>query len=53
VADYVLHDFSTEEQEDLRQLISHVTKACEALTEETLTQVKSLYSLKSIEGLKA
>jgi len=52
VADYVLHAFSKEEQEDLDQLIAHVSKACEALQEETLTQVKSRYSLKSIEGLK-
>ncbi|NOR55386.1 MAG: aminoacyl-tRNA hydrolase [Sulfurovum sp.] len=51
VADYVLHGFSDEEQKSLTKLIEHVTKACEALQVETLTQVKSLYSLKSIEGL--
>lgn len=51
VADYVLHDFSEDEQRDLTTLITHVTKACEALQKETLTEVKSRYSLKSIEAL--
>ncbi|MDQ7084774.1 MAG: aminoacyl-tRNA hydrolase [Sulfurovum sp.] len=51
VADYVLHDFSCEEQDTLPKLISHVAKACEVLIEEELLRVKSLYSLKSIEGL--
>lgn len=51
VADYVLHDFSQEEQDTLTKLLDHVTQACEALQVETLTQVKSRYSLKSIEGL--
>ena len=51
VADYVLHDFSSQEQEDLTQLIAHVAKACEKLVHEELNTVKSFYSLKSIEGL--
>jgi len=51
VADYVLHDFSNQEQEDLTQLIAHVAKACEKLVHEELNTVKSFYSLKSIEGL--
>ena len=51
VADYVLHDFSVEEQAVLDKLIAHVSKACKTLEVESLTQVKSLYSLKSIEGL--
>ena len=51
VADYVLHDFSLKQKQDLGKLITHVCKACEALREEDLTVVKSLYSLKSIEGL--
>ncbi len=52
VADYVLHDFSLEERADLNDLISHVSKACEMLLREELNEVKSKYSLKSIEGLK-
>jgi PTH1 family peptidyl-tRNA hydrolase len=51
VADYVLHDFSTEEQAQLPLLFKHLTKACKMLLSEELTKVKSLYSLKSIEGL--
>jgi len=53
VADYVLHDFSTQEQEDLTQLIAHVAKACEKLVVDELNSVKSFYSLKSIEGLSS
>ena len=52
VADYVLHTFSNEESENLAQLITHVSSACKDLLRETLTSVKSNYSLKSIEGLK-
>ena len=52
VADYVLHDFSDEEREDLLQLIEHVAKACKKLVGEELNTVKSFYSLKSIEGLQ-
>ena len=52
VADYVLHAFSKEESEDLDVLVNHITKSCTALLNETLTSVKSKYSLKSIEGLK-
>ncbi len=52
VADYVLHDFLQEEQADIPLLITHVAKACTMLKEEALTKVKSLYSIKSIEGLK-
>jgi PTH1 family peptidyl-tRNA hydrolase len=51
VADYVLHDFTTEEQKALDVLIVHVSKACNALIDEELAKVKSLYSLKSIDGL--
>jgi len=52
VADYVLHDFSEKEAERLTQLIEHTAKACKALISEELNEVKSLYSLKSIEALK-
>jgi PTH1 family peptidyl-tRNA hydrolase len=53
VADYVLGDFTSEEAKILPTLITHVEKACKLLLEEDLNKVKSLYSLKSIEGLNA
>jgi len=51
VSDYVLHDFSQEENLMLERLISHVAEACKVLSKEELNEVKSKYSLKSIEGL--
>ena len=51
VSDYVLHDFSQDEVPMLDLLIAHVAKACVALKTEELDEVKSKYSLKSIEGL--
>ena len=51
VVEYVLHDFTATEMEHLTKLIEHITKACQELSLETLTQIKSNYSLKSIEGL--
>ena len=51
VADYVLHDFTVEEEKVLQTLINHVSKACKQLLAEELNSVKSLYSLKSIDGL--
>lgn len=51
VADYVLHDFSEVEQEYLTRLIVHTAEACMKLTVDDLIEVKSKYSLKSIEGL--
>ena len=51
VADYVLHDFSQDETPMLEDLITHVAEACEKLCSEELIEVKSKYSLKSIEGL--
>jgi len=47
VADYVLHDFSKEENEILNEWISHTTDAVKAFKTETLNFVKSHYSLKS------
>jgi len=52
VVDYVLHDFSLEESKVLKTLISHVASSCEVLLETELNEVKSKYSLKSIEGLQ-
>lgn len=53
VADYVLHDFSQDEAPMLERLIAHVVEACEKLRVEELIEVKSKYSLKSIEGVMA
>ena len=52
VADYVLHDFSQEEAEKLPALIAHTAEACKALLSEEFHEVKSHYSLKSIDALK-
>ena len=52
VADYVLHNFSDDENKTLNRLIEHVSKACEALRSEELTEVKSKFSLKSIAVLE-
>ena len=52
VADYVLHDFSEDEAEKLTALIAHTAEACKKLVTEELNEVKSFYSLKSIEALK-
>ncbi|HSR74571.1 MAG TPA: aminoacyl-tRNA hydrolase [Sulfurovum sp.] len=51
VADYVLHDFSDEEMSVLDRLIAHVVRACASLATGDLNEIKSKYSLKSIEGL--
>jgi len=51
VSDYVLHDFSDEEAKSLDKLIAHVAEACKSLATRELNEVKSKYSLKSIEGL--
>lgn len=51
VADYVLHDFSSSEQERLEALITHTAEACKRLISDELVEVKSKYSLKSIDGL--
>jgi PTH1 family peptidyl-tRNA hydrolase len=52
VADYVLHDFSDDEESSLKQLIEHVAKACEEILIKELNEVKSKYSLKSIDTLE-
>ena len=52
VADYVLHDFYEEEKEVLERLIKHIYEACKALTHDELNEVRSKYSLKSIEPLE-
>ena len=52
VADYVLHDFSEEEKALLDKLIIHTAEACKALVQSELHEVKSRYSLKSIDALE-
>ena len=52
VSDYVLHDFSEAEESDLKKLIDHTVRACKALVLEELNEVRSKYSLKSIENLE-
>jgi PTH1 family peptidyl-tRNA hydrolase len=52
VADYVLHDFSSDEQQYLDALVSHAADACKKLIEYDLDTVKSKYSLKSIDSLR-
>jgi len=51
VVDYVLHDFSEEEFKVLDRLVIHVSEACKQLLTEELNEVRSKYSLKSIESL--
>ena len=51
VSDYVLHDFNEAETQVLASLIDHVAEACKVLAYQELNEVKSRYSLKSIEGL--
>jgi len=51
VADYVLHDFTKDEEAVLDTLILHVTEASKALLREELNEVKSKFSLKSIDVL--
>ncbi|MEA2047422.1 MAG: aminoacyl-tRNA hydrolase [Campylobacterota bacterium] len=51
VVEYVLHDFSQEEEKDINHLIAHVSKACKALLEGSMDDVRSKYSLKSIASL--
>lgn len=49
---YVLQDFSKEESALLSVLIKHIADACESFRDQELLEIKSLYSLKSIEGLR-
>jgi PTH1 family peptidyl-tRNA hydrolase len=52
VSDYVLQPFSSGEMQSLPALITHVCKACKVLQHHELNEVKSHYSLKSIEALQ-
>ena len=50
VADYVLSNFSTDEQKVLDKWIEHTAHAIKELQTKTLDEVKSRYSLKSFKG---
>jgi len=50
VADYVLHDFSKEENEVLKPWIEHTSSAIKELQKSSLEEVKSKYSLKSFQS---
>ncbi|HIO95786.1 MAG TPA: aminoacyl-tRNA hydrolase [Campylobacterales bacterium] len=50
VADYVLSNFSTDEQKVLDKWIEHTAYAIKELQTKTLDEVKSRYSLKSFKG---
>jgi PTH1 family peptidyl-tRNA hydrolase len=52
VAEYVLHDFNQDEKKILDSLVDYVVNACSLLVTETLNDVRSKKSLKSIEMLK-
>ncbi|MBU1669421.1 aminoacyl-tRNA hydrolase [bacterium] len=49
VADYVLHDFSVEEEKVLKGWVEHTAHAIKELQSKTLDEVKSRYSLKAFE----
>lgn len=53
VSDFVLHDFSPEEEADMDRLISYVATVCQKIPTTTLSQIKSLYSIKDISMLPA
>jgi len=50
VADYVLHNFSIEEEKVLSGWIEHTATAVKELNTKELVEVKSKYSLKKFEG---
>ena len=51
VADYVLHNFSQDEEAVIAQLVAHVAEACKKMSTHTLNEIKSNYTLKSIDTL--
>jgi len=52
VSDYVLSKFDTQQSEKLDDLVDYVTMVCQKLATTELKQIKSLYSIKSIEKLE-
>jgi PTH1 family peptidyl-tRNA hydrolase len=53
VAEYVLSDFDSSEMELLDRWIKHISKASQEILERSLNDIKSNYSLKSIDRLMA
>jgi len=53
VADYVLHAFSQEEEEEIDRLVAYAALVCQKIPTTDLVQIKSLYSLKNITALHA
>jgi len=51
VADFVLSDFSQEENKDLDRWIEHTTIASKLIIDENLEKIKSKYTLKDIKAL--
>lgn len=51
VADYVLSDFSPDEDQYLNKWIRHVSESAKEILSKPLNEVKSYYSLKSIDRL--
>ncbi len=51
VADYVLNDFTPDEDKYLKRWIEHASKAAQDILSVSLNEVKSNYSVKSIDGL--
>ena len=53
VANYVLSDFSKQEQEELGKIIDHVIRSCEALKKLPLNEVKSNFTRKATPPIEA
>jgi len=53
VSDFVLHPFSSQEEADIDKLISYLSTVCQKIPTTTLTQIKSLYSIKDISLIPA
>jgi len=51
VSDFVLHDFSRDEEQEIDKLIIYLSNICQKIPTTTLNQIKSLYSIKDISLL--
>jgi len=51
VADFVLHNFTVDEEQSLEKLIPYLAKVSQKIATTQLNQIKSLYSLKDISSL--
>ncbi len=52
VSDYVLSRFDDTQQEKIEELIDYAAKVCQKIPTSDLKQIKSLFSIKSIENLR-